>query len=75
MSTCHCPSDWQETRSFGVLDQKEIRSFNYMSQCAESEVATVTMSEKFGRLQGAGARDFVLQLIRRESFGGKLQES
>ena len=47
------------------------RFFTYVAQCAKSKAATVTIS--LGSFTVAG--DFVLQLIRLESLGSKLEES
>ena len=60
----------KNTRSFAVLNQKEIRFFTYVSQRAGGEAATAI---SLGSFTGAG--DFVLQLIRLESLGSELQES
>ena len=62
----------KNAKLFGVLDQNENGFFTYVSQRAESRAATVTMS--LGSFTVAG--DFVLlQLIRLESLGSKLEES
>ena len=63
----------KNTRSFAVLNQKEIRFFTYVSQRAGGEAATVRRAISLGSFTGAG--DFVLQLIRLESLGSELQES
>ena len=55
----------KNTRSFAVLNQKEIRFFTYVSPSGRAI--------SLGSFTGAG--DFVLQLIRLESLGSELQES
>ena len=61
----------KNTKLFGVLDQNENGFFTYVSQRAESKAATVTIS--LGSF--TVAEDLVLQLIRLESLGSKLEES
>ena len=72
MSACHRTSDRQEQQDYLACWTRTRQDFSLtVSQRAESKAATVTVS--LGSFTVAG--DFVLQLIRLESLGSKLQES
>ena len=69
MGAYHHTSDRQEHKIIWRAGLERDTFFTYVSQRAESKAATVAIS--LGSFTVAG--DFVLQLIRLESLGSKLQ--